>query len=55
MMGEKGNFLLAEMRFADETAFKTAMKSPENAAAGRDLGAFAAEIVTVMKGEVVAI
>ena len=55
MMGEKGNFLLAEMRFADETAFKTAMKSPENAAAGKDLDAFAAEIVTVMKGEVVAI
>ncbi len=52
LMGEPGNFLLAEMYFADEASYKAAMKSPENAAAGKDLGAFAAGLVTLMKGEV---
>ncbi|MHB1204970.1 MAG: EthD family reductase [Rhodospirillaceae bacterium] len=52
LMGEPGNFLLAEMYFADETSYKQAMKSPENAAAGKDLGAFAGGLVTLMKGEV---
>ena len=52
LMGEPGNFLLAEMYFADEASYKAAMKSPENAAAGKDLGLFAAGLVTLMKGEV---
>ena len=53
LMGEPGNFLLAEMYFADETSYKAAMKSPENAAAGKDVGVFAGGLVTLMKGEVV--
>ena len=52
LMGEPGNFLLAEMYFADEASYKTAMKSPDNAAAGKDVGVFAAGLVTLMKGEV---
>ena len=52
LMGEQGNFLLAEMYFADEASYKAAMKSPENAAAGKDVGSFAAGLVTLMKGEV---
>jgi uncharacterized protein (TIGR02118 family) len=52
LMGEPGNFLLAEMYFADEASYKAAMKSPENAAAGKDVGVFAAGLVTLMKGEV---
>lgn len=55
LMGEQGNFLLAEMYFADEASYKAAMKSPENAAAGKDVGAFAAGLVTLMKGEVLKI
>ena len=52
LMGDPGNFLLAEMYFADEASYKAAMKSPENAAAGKDVGSFAAGLVTLMKGEV---
>lgn len=52
LMGEQGNFLMAEMYFAGEASYKAAMKSPENAAAGKDLGAFASGLVTLMKGEV---
>jgi|TARA_B100000678_G_scaffold289843_1_gene301368 uncharacterized protein (TIGR02118 family) len=52
LMGEPGNFLLAEMYFADADSFKAAMKSPENAATGADLANFAAGLVTVMTGEV---
>ena len=52
LMGEQGNFLLAEMYFADEASYKAAMKSPENAAAGKDLANFANGLVTLMKGEV---
>lgn len=52
LMGEPGNFLLAELYFEDEASYKTAMKSPENAAAGKDLMGFAGKLVTLMKGEV---
>lgn len=52
LIGEPGNFLLAELRFEDEASYKAAMKSPENAAAGKDLMGFAGELVTLMKGEV---
>lgn len=53
LMGEQGNFLLAEMIFADADSFKTAMKSSENAATGADLANFAEGLVTVMTGEVI--
>ncbi len=52
MMGEQGNFLLADLRFEDEASFKIAMKSSENAEAGKDLMNFAGDLVTLMKGEV---
>lgn len=52
LMGEPGNFLLAEMYFADAESFKAAMKSSENAATGADLANFAEGIVTVMTGAV---
>lgn len=50
LMGEEGNFLLAELYFADPDSFKTAMKSDENAAVGADAVAFAPGILTVMTG-----
>jgi uncharacterized protein (TIGR02118 family) len=50
LLGEAGNYLLAEMVFADEDSFRAAMKSPENAATGADLGHFAEGLVTVMTG-----
>ena len=53
LMGEQGNFLLAEMYFADAASFREAMKSPENAATGADLANFAEGLVTVMTGEVI--
>ena len=52
LVGEPGNFLLAEMVFGDAESFKTAMKSPENAATGADLANFAGGLVTVMTGSV---
>jgi uncharacterized protein (TIGR02118 family) len=51
LMGEQGNFMLAEMLFADADSFRAAMKSPENAATGADLANFAEGLVTVMTGE----
>lgn len=39
--GEPPYFLVAEMQFASQEAFDQAMRSPENKAAGRDLGQFA--------------
>lgn len=53
LMGEQGNFMLAELYFADADAFKVAMKSAENAATGADLANFAAGLATVMTGEVI--
>ena len=52
LMGEPGNYLLAEMYYADEDSFRAAMKSPENAATGADLANFAAGLVTIMTGVV---
>ncbi|MBS0477703.1 MAG: EthD family reductase [Proteobacteria bacterium] len=52
LAGVQGNFLLAEMYFADDASFKTALKSAENAAVGADVMAFAPGLVTVMTGEV---
>ncbi|QBE92470.1 EthD family reductase [Sphingomonas paucimobilis] len=53
LVGEPGTFLLAEMSFADEDALKTALRSPENAACGKDAMELAGDLVTVMTGETV--
>lgn len=52
LLGEAGNYMLAEMYFADEDSFRTAMRSPENAATGADLVNFADGLVTVMTATV---
>jgi uncharacterized protein (TIGR02118 family) len=52
LVGEPGNFLLAELYFETEEAFAAAMKSPEFAATGADLGNFAKGLATVMIGKV---
>ena len=53
LLGEQGNFLLSEMYFADADSFRSAMKSPENAATGADLANFAPGLATVMTGEMI--
>jgi uncharacterized protein (TIGR02118 family) len=45
--GEPAAHQLVEMHFANEQSFKSAMASVENAAAGRDLRAFAKGLVTL--------
>jgi uncharacterized protein (TIGR02118 family) len=50
LMGDEGNFLLAELYFADADSFRKAMKSDENGAVGADAVAFAPGILTVMTG-----
>jgi uncharacterized protein (TIGR02118 family) len=52
MMGE-APYLIFEMWFSDKEALKTALKSPENAAAGNDLMGFAGDLVSVFTAEVV--
>ena len=52
LIGDDGNFLLAELYFEDD-AFREAMRSPENAALGQDLPNFAEGLVTVMTGDLV--
>lgn len=47
-MGEAPYFLIAEMRFPDRERFEEAMRSDENRAAGRDLMAFARDLVTLL-------
>lgn len=51
LVGDKGNYLLAELHFEDEVALAAAMKTPEFAATGQDLGNFAKGIATIMIGE----
>jgi uncharacterized protein (TIGR02118 family) len=51
LAGEQGNYLLAELQFEDEAALAAAMKTPEFAATGQDLGNFAKGIATIMIGE----
>ncbi len=46
--GETPYFLLAQMQFPDRERFDEAMRSPENRAAGKDLMAFAKDLVTLM-------
>ena len=50
IMGD-GYYLMAEMTFADKDSLKTAMKSPEMAAAGENLNGFAAGLATLMFAE----
>ncbi len=53
MMGDKDLYLMFEMWFSDKEAFKAALKSPENMAAGKDLMGFAGDLVSVFTAEVV--
>jgi uncharacterized protein (TIGR02118 family) len=46
--GAPAYYLIVEMHYPDEATFKTAMASPENAAAGKDLRNFAANLVTLV-------
>jgi uncharacterized protein (TIGR02118 family) len=50
LMGD-GFYMMAEMSFPDREALKTAMKSPEMAAAGANLDSFASGLMTLMFGE----
>ncbi len=50
--GEPPYFLVAEMHFPDRATYETAMRSPENRAAGRDLMSFAGGLVTLLVTEV---
>ena len=52
LAGVGGNFLLAEMYFADAASLKAALKSPEAAATTVDVASFADGLATVMTGEV---
>lgn len=49
--GDAPYYLMAEMEFADKEAFKAAMASEENKAAGKDLMGFAGSLVTMVHGE----
>lgn len=51
LAGRGGSFLVAEMSFADDESFRTAMRSPENAATGADLANFAEGLATILVGE----
>lgn len=44
-------YLMCEMYYDDMEAFKTAMKTDEAKASGKDLMSFAADLVTLMIGE----
>jgi uncharacterized protein (TIGR02118 family) len=52
LLGEQGNFMLAEMYFEDDS-FRDAMRSRENADTGSDLSLFAEGLVTVMTADVI--
>lgn len=49
--GDAPYYLIAEMQFADKEAFKSAMSSEENKAAGKDVMSFAGRLVTMVHGE----
>jgi len=49
--GDSPYYMIAEMEFADRDAFKAAMASDENKAAGKDVMGFAGEIITMVHGE----
>lgn len=48
MGGEPDYFLIAEMHFPDQETFDTAMASPENRAAGKDLMSFVKGLATLL-------
>ncbi len=49
--GEAPYYMMYEMYFDNMDAYKTAMRSEENKAAGKDLMSFAKDIVTLMVAE----
>lgn len=49
--GDAPYYMIAEMVFADKDAFKAAMGSEENKAAGKDVMSFAGNLVTMVHGE----
>ena len=53
VVGDSPYYLIAEMTFADKEAFKAAMASEENKAAGKDVMGFAGKLVSMVHGEVV--
>jgi uncharacterized protein (TIGR02118 family) len=53
--GDSPYYLIAEMHFADKDAFKAAMASEENKAAGKDVMSFAGKLVTMVHGEFAAV
>ncbi len=50
--GEPEYYQITEMYFPSKEAFKMAMGSEENKAAGKDLMSFARDVVTLVHGEV---
>jgi uncharacterized protein (TIGR02118 family) len=48
MGGEPDLFMIVEMSFPDAETFKTAMRSPENMATGKDAMGFAKGLFSVM-------
>lgn len=52
MLGDKYH-LMFEMWFSDKDAFKAALRSKENRAAGKDLMGFAGDLVSVFTAKVV--
>jgi uncharacterized protein (TIGR02118 family) len=50
-MGKSDYYLLCEMYYDSHDALKTAMRTDESKASGRDLMSFAGELVTLMIGE----
>jgi uncharacterized protein (TIGR02118 family) len=53
LMGDQGLYLMFEMWFKDQDTLKAALRSPENAAAGKDLMGFAGDLVSVFTAQVV--
>jgi uncharacterized protein (TIGR02118 family) len=53
LMGDQNLYLMFEMWFRNQESLKTALRSPENAAAGKDLMGFAGDLVSVFTAEVV--
>lgn len=51
MGGEPDYFMTVEMCFETKEDFDTGMRSPENMAAGKDIGNFARGLVTLMTAQ----
>jgi uncharacterized protein (TIGR02118 family) len=48
MGGDAPYYMIAELHFPDQATFDTAMASPENRAAGKDVANFAKGLVTLV-------